>query len=59
MKDAFVEAGSGFGKTHHFQFFPMRIDFILADESFTVHTFKTFSEHYSDHYAIKSMISLD
>ena len=59
MKDAFVEAGSGFGKTLDFSYFPMRIDFILADESFTVNTFKTFSEHYSDHFAIKSVISLD
>ncbi|QHI39004.1 hypothetical protein IMCC3317_44040 [Kordia antarctica] len=59
MKDAFVEAGKGFGKTLDFSYFPMRIDFILADESFTVNTFKTFSEHYSDHFAIKSVISLD
>jgi len=59
MKDAFVAAGNGFGKTLDFSYFPMRIDFILADESFTVNTFKTFSEHYSDHFAIKSVISLD
>ncbi len=59
MKDAFVEAGKGFGRTLDFSYFPMRIDFILADESFTVNTFQTFSEHYSDHYAIKSVISLD
>ncbi|MBC8753725.1 endonuclease/exonuclease/phosphatase family protein [Kordia sp. YSTF-M3] len=59
MKDAFVESGKGFGKTLDYPFFPMRIDFILADESFTVNTFHTFSEHYSDHFAIKSVISLD
>jgi vancomycin resistance protein VanJ len=59
MKDAFVEAGKGFGKTLDYPFFPMRIDFILADESFTVNTFQTFSEHYSDHFAIKSVISVD
>jgi endonuclease/exonuclease/phosphatase family metal-dependent hydrolase len=58
MKDAFVIAGNGFGRTLDFSYFPMRIDFILADKTFTVHTFKTFSEHYSDHYAIKSVISV-
>jgi endonuclease/exonuclease/phosphatase family metal-dependent hydrolase len=59
MKDAFVEAGSGFGTTLDFPYFPLRIDFILTDESFTVNTFKTFTEHYSDHFAIQSVISLD
>ncbi|AXG70346.1 endonuclease/exonuclease/phosphatase family protein [Kordia sp. SMS9] len=59
MKDAFVEAGKGFGSTLDFSYFPMRIDFILADQSFIVNSFKTFSEHYSDHYAIQSIISLD
>lgn len=58
MKDAFVEAGNGFGKTLDYPFFPMRIDFILADESCTIHQFQTFSEHYSDHFPIKSVISL-
>ena len=58
MKDAFVQAGNGFGKTLDYPFFPMRIDFVLVNESFTVNSFKTFSEHYSDHYAIKSVISL-
>ncbi|WP_430412493.1 endonuclease/exonuclease/phosphatase family protein [Kordia sp.] len=59
MKDAFVEAGKGFGKTLDFSYFPMRIDFILTDETFIINEFKTFSEHYSDHFAIKSVISLD
>ncbi|WP_046757403.1 endonuclease/exonuclease/phosphatase family protein [Kordia jejudonensis] len=58
MKDAFVEAGSGFGKTLDYPFFPMRIDFILTDENFTIHKFQTFSQHYSDHFPIKSVISL-
>lgn len=59
MKDAFVEAGKGFGKTWDFPYFPLRIDFILTDSSFTVNSFKTFSEHYSDHFAIQSVISVD
>jgi len=59
MKDAFVEAGKGFGSTLDFPYFPMRIDFILTDPSFTVNSFTTYTEHYSDHYPIKSVISLD
>lgn len=59
MNDAFVIAGKGFGKTLDYPFFPMRIDFILVDETFTVNQFHTFSEHYSDHFPIKSTISLD
>jgi len=59
MKDAFSEAGSGFGKTWEFPYFPLRIDFILTDPSFTISSFKTFTEHYSDHFPIYSVISLD
>ncbi|MFK7746880.1 MAG: endonuclease/exonuclease/phosphatase family protein [Kordia sp.] len=59
MKDAFVEAGTGFGSTLEFPYFPMRIDFILTDPSFTVNSFKTHTEHYSDHFPIYSVISLD
>jgi endonuclease/exonuclease/phosphatase family metal-dependent hydrolase len=59
MKDAFVEAGKGFGSTFDYPYFPMRIDFIFVDTSFTVNSFKTFSELYSDHYPIHSVISLE
>ncbi|WP_392347230.1 hypothetical protein [uncultured Polaribacter sp.] len=31
-KDAFIEAGKGFGQTYNY-WFPMRIDFILTDEN--------------------------
>jgi len=58
MNDAFVTAGSGFGKTLDYPFFPMRIDFILNDDSFSVNQFTTFSEHYSDHFPIMAELSL-
>lgn len=58
LNDTFKEAGNGFGRTYHFQFFPIRIDFILSDESFEVNGFKTYDEHYSDHYPIMSTLSL-
>ncbi len=58
FQDAFKEAGSGFGRTHDFKIFPVRIDFIFADEAFNVNGFTSFSEHYSDHYPIMATLSL-
>ncbi len=57
-KDAFVEAGKGFGKSFHY-LFPLRIDFILTDTSIAVHQFKTIPKHYSDHYPILARIALN
>ncbi|RZS93270.1 endonuclease/exonuclease/phosphatase family protein [Aquimarina brevivitae] len=56
LKDAFKEAGSGFGKTFEFDFFPLRIDFILVAEELEVVEFKTFDAKLSDHYPILSRI---
>ena len=59
LNDSYKEAGYGFGRTYDFKFFPIRIDFILADEAFTVNGFKSFNERYSDHYPIMSTLSLE
>lgn len=56
-KDAFIHAGSGFGKTFDY-FFPIRIDFILVDKSITVNNFKTYPVKYSDHYPIMARINI-
>ena len=56
--DTFKEAGNGFGRTYDFKFFPVRIDFIFADEEFNVNGFKAFNNHYSDHYPIMTTLSL-
>ena len=58
LQDAFVEAGNGFGRTFKFKFFPVRIDFILADQSFDINAFKTFDVELSDHYPIMAKIKL-
>ena len=58
LKDTFKEQGNGFGRTYDFKFFPLRIDFILADQSFEVDSFKTFDVEYSDHYPIMTRLSL-
>ena len=55
-KDAFIEAGSGFGKTFKY-WFPLRIDFILTDEKAIVNQFLTFSEEYSDHLPVQAKIN--
>ncbi|WP_397363228.1 endonuclease/exonuclease/phosphatase family protein [Olleya sp. R77988] len=57
MKDAFKEQGNGFGRTYNFKFFPLRIDFLLVDKSWTVNSFKTYDVQYSDHYPILTKIS--
>ncbi len=55
-KDAFIEAGKGFGRTFDYPF-PIRIDFILTDESIDINQFKTFSVKYSDHFPIQARIN--
>ena len=38
MKDAFEEAGAGFGKSYNFDFYPARIDYVLTDKDFNIKT---------------------
>lgn len=59
LNDTFKEAGNGFGRTYDFKFFPVRIDFIFADNEFSVNGFKSFDEHYSDHFPIMTTLSLE
>ena len=58
LNDTFKEAGNGFGRTYDFKFFPVRIDFIFADDAFLVNGFKAYNHHYSDHYPIMATLSL-
>lgn len=51
MLDAFLETGQGFGKTYNYPY-PLRIDFILTDENFTINSYKTTRIKYSDHFPI-------
>ena len=54
--DAFEVAGEGFGKSYNHKF-PLRIDFILADENIEINNFKTFEVNYSDHYPIMARLN--
>jgi endonuclease/exonuclease/phosphatase family metal-dependent hydrolase len=58
FQDAFEVAGTGFGRTFDFKLFPIRIDFILADNSFDINGFKNYTEKLSDHYPILAKVSL-
>jgi endonuclease/exonuclease/phosphatase family metal-dependent hydrolase len=58
LNDTFEEAGNGFGRTFDFKYFPVRIDFILADTSFKLSGFKNFDNKLSDHYPILAEVSL-
>lgn len=55
-KDAFIEAGKGFGKTYDY-IFPSRIDYILTDKSLEINNFKSFNFKYSDHFPIMARIN--
>ena len=56
--DAFETSGTGFGSTFDFKYFPVRIDFILADKNFSSGTFKNYTVPYSDHFPILTELTL-
>ncbi|MBT8275012.1 MAG: endonuclease/exonuclease/phosphatase family protein [Bacteroidia bacterium] len=49
MKDSFLERGNGIGTTFKFDFYPMRIDYILMSKTFEVVKFETLEKSFSDH----------
>lgn len=60
LKDAFVEAGKGFGKSYDFDYFPMRIDYVFVDKTIHVKAFRTESKFVnSDHFPIITRLSFD
>lgn len=60
LKDCFEEAGTGFGATYKFKYYPARIDYIFADEKMKVKKFESFSKfENSDHYPIMTRLSFD
>lgn len=58
FNDAFLEAGSGFGKSFKLNYFPLRIDFLLIEKSLNITGFEKFEVDYSDHYPISTRIVL-
>lgn len=59
LNDAFEEAGSGFGKTYNFKYYPARIDYIFADPTIKVKSFENFPDFVnSDHFPILTRLSI-
>ncbi|WP_169630346.1 endonuclease/exonuclease/phosphatase family protein [Flavobacterium sp. ASW18X] len=56
LQDSFLEAGSGFGKTFDLYGFPMRIDYILADDNFEITSHKNYDIQLSDHYPVMATV---
>ncbi len=56
MKDAFIEAGSGFGSTYGGRFPSYRIDYILHSSSLKTQSFNTERIKHSDHYPVMARI---
>ncbi|MEO0060023.1 MAG: hypothetical protein RLZZ312_1670 [Bacteroidota bacterium] len=55
LQDAFVVAGSGFGKTYDFKYYPARIDYLFFDEQFKINSFENHTDiKDSDHFPIIS-----
>ncbi|MFA7446007.1 MAG: endonuclease/exonuclease/phosphatase family protein [Flavobacteriaceae bacterium] len=58
LNDAFEKAGSGFGKSYNFKYYPARIDYIFSDKSLEVKEFKNYTlQKGSDHFPIKARFS--
>lgn len=54
MQDAFLKKGSFIGRTFRYISPTLRIDYILADSSFTINQFRVIHVPYSDHYPLET-----
>lgn len=57
-KDAFIEAGKGYGNTFNGRLPAMRIDYILSDTVFQINQFEIGKINLSDHFPVIGNISL-
>ncbi|MGQ2981972.1 endonuclease/exonuclease/phosphatase family protein [Flavobacterium sp.] len=58
MNDAFEEAGSGFGKSYNYKYYPARIDYIFTDKSLNVKQYSTFGTFInSDHFPVMTRLA--
>ena len=59
MKDAFEEAGTSFGKSYNFKYYPARIDYIFVESTIKVKQFKSISTFFqSDHFPQIARLSI-
>ncbi len=55
LKDAFIERGSGFGRTYAGEWPQFRIDYILYDSKLKCLDYKRGNETFTDHYPITTL----
>lgn len=59
LKDAFEEAGVGFGKSYNFKYYPARIDYFLVEKDFEVKQYRSLENFYqSDHFPLVTRLAL-
>ena len=59
MQDCFEAAGSGFGQTYTFKYYPARIDYIFADKRMSVKNFVNFPDFVnSDHLPVMARLEI-
>ncbi len=59
LKDAFVEAGSGFGKSYNYKYYPARIDYFFVENDFEVKQYQSFDQFFhSDHFPLSIRLEL-
>ncbi len=58
MKDAFIEAGKGFGRTYRGSVPSFRIDYILFSKEFECTGFATIEKNLSDHFPLIAKLNL-
>jgi endonuclease/exonuclease/phosphatase family metal-dependent hydrolase len=58
MQDAFLEKGSGIGRTFLGLSPTLRIDYVFADDRFEVRQFTRRKERYSDHFMLVADLAL-
>ncbi|MDT0607001.1 endonuclease/exonuclease/phosphatase family protein [Croceitalea rosinachiae] len=58
FQDSFLEKGSALGKTYELFGFPMRIDYIFADNNFEFTSHTNFDIKLSDHYPVMATVKL-
>lgn len=58
LQDAFLEKGTGIGRTFTGLAPTLRIDYILPDNNFTINSFRKINSDLSDHYPVIANITL-
>ncbi|WP_158651396.1 endonuclease/exonuclease/phosphatase family protein [Pseudotamlana carrageenivorans] len=58
-QDTFLEKGSGLGGTYHLLGYPMRLDYVLPDNSFQIVAHENFNLKWSDHEPILVQLTVN